>query len=167
MVVKRNIIRLIAQLAGAIVVILAMTVPAVYYAIGWQSANAALRTETEIYAHQVSSLINDNPDMWTFEVVRLNGLLESRPGAEHAETRRVLDLDGNVVAQQRDVLPWPVMTRSRRLMDSGMVVGSLEIGRSLRPLLARTAILAALAAVLGTALFFLLRVYPVTALRTE
>ena len=165
MVFRRNVISFIAWIAGTIVVVLAVAVPVVFFAIGWQSQNTALRTETEIYAHQVSAVINNNPDMWTFEVVRIEGLLAPRPGAEYPESRLVLDLDGNVVAQQRDVLPWPVMMRSQRLMDSGVAAGTLEIRRSLRPLVARTAVLALVGAVLGAALFFLLRVYPMSALR--
>ncbi len=165
MVVNRNITAVIAGLAGTIVTIVALALPVVYFVIGWQASGAALRTETDIYARQLSTVINYNPDMWMYEVVRLEGLLSARPGTQEAEARRVLDLDGKLVAQEPADLAWPVITRTHRLMDSGVPVGTLEISRSLHPLAVRTAVLALVGAVLAAALFVLLRVYPMSALR--
>ncbi len=165
MVVSRNITGVIAWMAGILVALVAAALPAVYFAIGWQSNSAALKTEADIYAGQLSAVINYNPDMWMYEVVRLEGLLSPRAGVQYAESRRILDLDGKLVAQQAEDLPWPVLVRSHRLLDSGVPVGTLEISRSLRPLAVRTAFLGLIGLVLGTTLFYLLRVYPMSALR--
>ncbi|MGE5188908.1 MAG: two-component system sensor histidine kinase NtrB [Gemmatimonadota bacterium] len=165
MVARPSVVRSVTWMAGTIVVLLAVAVPAIYFALGWQVQNTALRTEAEIYAHEVSGIIHSNPEMWTFEVIRIEGLLATRPEPPSPEFRRVLDRGGNVVAERAADLPWPAMIRSRRLMDAGANVGTLEVGRSLRPLVARTAFLAAMSAVLGAALFILLRVYPMSALR--
>ena len=157
--------RLIEATSVAIVVLLSVAVPAIYFAIGWQSQNTHLQTTAEIYADQVSALIARNPDMWKYESIRLDGILARQPGGEHRETGRILDLDGTVVAKQGSRLDWPVMTRFHRLMDSGEVVGSLETTASLRPLVGRTAALALSGVVLSLTLIFLVRVYPVSALR--
>ncbi|MGZ8461027.1 MAG: two-component system sensor histidine kinase NtrB [Candidatus Deferrimicrobiaceae bacterium] len=60
---------------------------------------------------------------------------------------------------------WPRMARSHPLMDSGVVVGSLEETASLRPLIAETSVLAIVGAGIALFLFFLFRIYPISALR--
>ena len=57
---------------------------------------------------------------------------------EHAETRRVLDSDGVVIASSGNEIKWPLITRSHNLYDSGNVVGRIEISRPLRPVLVDT-----------------------------
>ena len=162
---RKTLMRLIEGMSGAIVVLLSVAVPAVYFTIGWQSKDSHLQTTAEIYAHQVSTLISRNPDMWQYESIRLEGILSRQPGEKHREADRILDLNGTVVAQKEERLDWPVMTRSHRLMDSGEVVGSLETSASLRPLVVETAVLTLVGIVLSLTLLFLIRVYPVSALR--
>jgi signal transduction histidine kinase len=157
--------RLIAGASEAIVVLLSVAVPAIYFAMGWQSQNAHLQTTADIYARQVSTLITRNPDMWKYETIRLEGILLRQPGDQHREAGRILDLDGTVVAQREARLAWPVMTRSHRLMDSGEIVGSLETSASLRPLAVETAVLTLAGVVLSLTLIFLIRIYPLSALR--
>jgi signal transduction histidine kinase len=163
-VARSDITRIIGGMVGGIVVLLAVALPAAYFAIGWQSQNRHLQTSTDIYARQVSALINRNPTMWKYETIRLQGILSDQPGENHRESSRILDLDEIVVARQEESLRRPVMTRSQPLWDSGMIAGSLETSVSLRPLIAETAVVALVGAVLGLALFFLLRGYPISAL---
>lgn len=161
----RNIPRLIEGFGGVLLVILAVALPALYFAIGWESQNEHLRTESEIFARQVSSLINRNPEMWKYETIRLEGLLANYPEDRRLESLRVLDLAGNVVMQRKELLGWPLMTRSQPLMDSGVIVGSLEASGSLRLLIVETAVMAAAGAGMTLLLFLLFRVYPMSALR--
>lgn len=162
---RETLTRLIEGMSGVIIVILTVAVPAVYFANGWQSQSTHLQTTADIYAHQVSNLVSRNPDMWKYETIRLEGILAHQPGGKHLESSRILDLGGGVVAMREEPLAWPVMTRSHRLLDSGEVVGSLETSASLRPLVGKTAILALAGVVLSLTLIFLIRVYPVSALR--
>jgi signal transduction histidine kinase len=157
--------RLIERTSEGIVVLLSVAVPAVYFAIGWQSQSTHLQTTADIFAHQVSTLITRNPDMWKYETIRLEGILLRQPGEWHMEASRILDLDGTVVAHQEARLGWPVMTRSHRLMDSGEIVGSLETSVSLRPLVVNTAVLTLAGVVLSLTVILLIRVYPLSALR--
>ncbi|HAM33962.1 MAG TPA: hypothetical protein DDX05_02380 [Deltaproteobacteria bacterium] len=160
-----NIPRLIEGFGGVLLVILAVALPALHFAIGWQSQNEHLRTELEIYGRQVSSLINRNPEMWKYETIRLEGLLAKHPEDRRLESLRVLDLEGNVVMERKEHIDWPQMRRSQPLMDSGVVVGSLEEIASIRPLIDRTAVLAAAGAGVTLLLFLLFRVFPMSALR--
>ena len=160
-----NIPRLIEGFGGMLLLILAVALPALYFAIGWQSQHEHLRTETEIYARQVSSMIHRNPEMWKYETIRLDGLLAKHAEDFRLESLRVLDIEGNVVMERNEDSARPHMRQSRPLMDSGVVVGSLEVITSIRPLIERTAVLAAAGAGVTLLLFLLFRMYPLSALR--
>jgi signal transduction histidine kinase len=161
----RNIPRRIERYGGVLLLILVMALPVLYFLNGWGLESEHLRTETEIYARQVTSLINRNPDMWKYETIRLEGLLAKPPEDPHAESLRILDLEGNIVTQRKERHAWPRMTRSHPLMDSGVIVGSLEESASLRPLIVESAVLAMGGTGITLLLFLLFRVYPISALR--
>ncbi len=161
---RHYIIRIIGWMSGAIVVVVSVAMPAIFFAIGWEAENVALQTEVAFYGRALTTIINGNPTMWQYEETRLKGLLAPRAEEQPREVRQVLDLDGAVVTQWNDDLSWPTIVRRQPIMDSGVRVGTLEIQRSIRRLFVRTALLALAGAVLGTALFFLFRVYPLSAL---
>jgi signal transduction histidine kinase len=161
----RNIPRLMEGFGGVLLLILAVALPVLYFVNGWGLYNEHLRTETEIYARQVSSLINRNPEMWKFETIRLQGLLTTIHEGPLAGSVRILDLEGNIVTQRTERVDWPRMTRSHPLMDSGVIVGSIEEVASLRPLVVKSALLATVGTGITLLLFFLFRTYPMTALR--
>jgi len=161
----KNIPLFIERFGGLLLVVLAVALPVLYFVNGWEMENVHLRTETEMYARQVSSLINRNPDMWKYETIRLEGILAKPAEDPHNESLRVLDLDGNLVTKRKAHPAWPRMTRSAPLMDSGVTVGSLEESASLRPLLVESTVLAAAGTGITLLLFLLFRVYPISALR--
>jgi len=150
---------------GLLIALLAFALPAVYFLAAWESQREHLRTETEIHARQISSLVNRNPEMWKFETIRMEGLLAKHPQDHRPESARVLDLEGNVVMERREPVESPRMTQKEPLFDSGVVVGSLEESASLRPLLVNTAILAGAGAAAAALLVLLFRIYPQSALR--
>src|SRR3989304_7891844 len=55
--------------------------------------------------------------------------------------------------------------RCETLMDAGIVGGRIEIIRSLRPLLMKTVLMMVLASMLGSAVFFAIRIFPLRTLR--
>jgi len=162
---RHRIVRIIGRISGVIVFIVAAIMPTVYFAIAWEAQDAALRTEATFFGHEVTAVINGNPTMWRYEETRLKGLIATAADEQPFESRRILDEKGDEVTQWQSDLPWPTITRSVPLLDSGVTVGTLEISRSLRPMIARTAILALLGGIFGLALFYLVRMYPMAALR--
>ena len=161
----RSIQRFIERFGVLLMVILPVALPVLYFVNGWGLQSVHLRTETKVYARQVSSLINRNPDMWKYETIRLEGLLAKSQEDPHTESFRILDLEGNIVAHRAERLGWPRMTRSHPLMDSGVIVGSIEESASLRPLIFETTVLGMAGSGITLLLFLLFRVYPVSALR--
>jgi signal transduction histidine kinase len=160
----RNIPPLIERFGLLLLVILAVALPVLYFVNGWGLQSEHLKTETEIYALQVSSLINRNPDMWKYETIRINGLLAKRQEDPHVESLRIMDQEGSVVTRREERIDWPRMTRSYPLMDSGVTVGYIEESASLRQLVVETAVIAIAGAGITLLLFFLYRKYPFSAL---
>jgi diguanylate cyclase (GGDEF)-like protein len=143
---------------------IALILPAIHFAIGYQSLQSILETEAEINARHVTEIVNANPELWTVEEVRLNALLVRRPADRTPEIRRVHDAAGEVVAQSADPLAAPVIWAASAVHDSGVVVGAIRIGRSLRPQMVNTALVALVALALGVGVYLALKLLPLRAL---
>ncbi len=162
---RRDIADTVSWMAGVASVLVAAALPAAYMAVGYNSLDASIRTEAEINGRLINGIVSAAPGLWRYETVRMGDLLSRRPDAGSREARRVLDDSGNVVAERDDGLSPPLIVRSRPLMDFGRRVGTLEIRRSLRPLLYGAGLFGLLGAFLGATVFYVLRVLPIAALR--
>jgi len=161
----RELSRVIRWLAGIVAVVAALGLPAVYFAIGYKSMASALRTEAEACSREMNRIASVNPDMWEFETVRIMGLLEQRFEEQAGNSRRVLDSRGNVIAATVEPVPRPALLRSHRILESGRPVGSIEVSRTLRPLILHTGFFVLLGVLLGIAVYLVLWILPMAALR--
>ncbi len=162
--VTRTAIRTSARLALGLSIVLALLIPAGYFFLSYERVSAVIQTEAEAAALSVSKLISSNPDYWRYEQPRLDAFLSRRPFETHQEIWRIVDSSENVLAQRSDMVDPPLITRVYPLYEFGKVIGRIEISRSLRPYLFKTAGLAAAGFLLGALLFFLIRVFPLRAL---
>jgi diguanylate cyclase (GGDEF)-like protein len=157
--------RVITALAAIIALTFAVGVPAASFTFARANMAASMQAEAKIGAMTLSQLASQNPEMWRFEDVRIRGLLTLLGDASAPEWRRVLDVRGNLVAEQRPDLAEPLMTVAAPLYDSGAIVGRVEVVRSQRSLVIHTVLLAFPTATLGTLAFVLLRLLPLRLLR--
>jgi two-component system, cell cycle sensor histidine kinase and response regulator CckA len=154
------------SIAGGILTALAVLLPpAIYFGLSYQYAAGSLEAEAEINSIAVTRIISTNPDLWPYEQVRLSELLGRRPRQLDAERRRVLDLDGHVLAESADPVPEPSIARSLPLLDAGVPVGRIEIARSLRPILIHALLFGLGLLPLGVMAFVTLRSVPLRAIR--
>lgn len=157
----RRTVSIAARVLTAAVVVLP---PAIYFAVSYQHTAGVVEAEAEINARIVSRVISANPDLWQYEQVRFSEYLGRRTAAGDAERRRVLDGRGAVVAESTDPLPRPWLIRSVPLFDAGVRVGTIEVSRSLRPLLFRSGILALALLALGVVSYRGVRTLPLRAI---
>ncbi len=157
--------RIVAVLAVVGALAVAVSIPTTYLVTSWVAQRTALETEAEINARLVTQLINAHPETWKYQEVRLKELLSRRPPGKIGEKRTVYDRNGAVVARRSDRLDYPVTAVSHVLRDAGRPVGRLEIVRTLRPVIFGTAMAALLGCFLGFAVFYTLRMLPLSALR--
>ena len=161
----RDLSRVIRWLAGIVAVVAALGLPAVYFAIGYKSMSSALRIEVEACSREMNRIASANPDMWEFETVRIMGVLEQRFDVHADDSRRVLDVGGNVIAATVEPVPRPALVRSRPILESGRPVGAIEVSRTLRPLILNTGFFLLLGDLLGIAVYLVLWILPMAALR--
>ncbi|CAD5374275.1 EAL domain-containing protein [Rubrivivax sp. A210] len=148
---------LLAGLVWLVLVLLAVGLPAGYFAIGYSAQASALRTKVEVKAEVIGQLIGRNPELWRFEDLRLRDLLVRLPQEPPEERARIVSLQGELIAESPHATPWPAMARSALLYDAGTPVGRVEVRHSIRQLLAETALSAAFSLASAAALFAMLR----------
>ena len=161
----RDLSRIIGWLAGIVAVAAALGLPSVYFTIGYQSTASALRTEAEACSREMNRIASANPHMWEFETVRVMGMLEQRFQEQAGDSRKVLDKEGNVVAATVEPVPWPALVRSHPIRESGRPVGTVEVRRTLRPLILHTGLFFLFGVLLGIAVYLVLWILPMAALR--
>lgn len=150
-------------IAASVAVIVTLVPPLWYFAVSYQHTTGSLETEAEINSRIVSGLINANPKMWIYEDVRLEELLRRRPGEGVPEIRRIKDLQNSVIAESVNPLKPPLIIKSHKLLDSGLPVATIEISRSMYPLLIHTLYVALAGLFTGALVFLTLRILPMRA----
>ncbi|MGB8991694.1 MAG: PAS domain-containing protein, partial [Desulfobaccales bacterium] len=142
------------HIALALAIVIPVFLSSIFFFMSYSNLNTAMQTEAKVNALFASQMINANPDYWRFELIRLEEFLTRRLIKTHDEIRRIVDLNNKTVAEYREKVEYPYITRSYPLYDSGHVVAKLEIIRSLRPLLWKT-LLVGLVGYLFTAAIYL------------
>ena len=162
---SRTITRISTWLAG-LVALLVMCLPPLSYGIfSYQYLQGSVTSEVEINSRIISNLINTNPLLWNHEELRLEEILARRPDSGESESRRLVDLQGRLIAASVSPLPPPLFKKTQEVMDAGQAVARLEIVRSLQPLLLKTGVAALIGLFLGVVLFVPLRILPIRALK--
>ncbi len=151
-------------LALLLSLVLALSAPCGYLIMALEYKHAVLDTETQAAADFLTQLIGANPGYWRYEQPRLEDFLAHRPFDNHNEIRMITDEKGTILAQNKDTVAPPLITRSHALYDSGRVVGRIVISRSLRRVLLNTLGFALFGISFGIGAFVLLRVFLLRAL---
>ncbi|BBP05549.1 hypothetical protein TPL01_02920 [Sulfuriferula plumbiphila] len=152
-------------LAGALAGLIALAFPLVYFSLSYEHQAASMETEAEFEAARIARLINANPELWPFEQSRLQELLQDQTETELPESRRIVDVNGRLIAQSQGKSARPYLLRTADLRNSGSVAGRVEIIRSLRPLLLKTAMASLLGLLLGSLAMVIFRAYPLRILK--
>lgn len=157
-----NPVKAINGIAAALAVTVALVLPTGYFALNHQNAVADMRADAENLSEIVGRLILQNPDTWKF-MSHLEDLL--RRSLPHKEgVAHLVDKQNVVIAKSAASADWPVMQVMMPAYDAGLPVATVIVERSMRPLLSGTAIAALLGALLGVAIFVVLRMFPLRTL---
>ena len=155
----------ISRMAALVAAVIVLAFAAISFTVGYQYLRGTLETEAEINGRIATGFVNADPVHWRFQFNRLDELLTRRPVDRAAEVRRIVELDGTVIAASADELDSPVMVRRFGIRDSGRVVAWFEIHRSARPLIILTSLATLLGLLLAVAVAVVLRMLPLRALR--
>ncbi|WP_224404594.1 bifunctional diguanylate cyclase/phosphodiesterase [Afifella sp. IM 167] len=159
----RSLMRLIKWTAAVAATAIAVGVPGGYLLANHARERGELVGEIEVKASQVSQIISGNPDFWSFEGLRIRALIADLDKPKDPALHRVLDEDGQVVAQspqQEPAFSWPVMTEERALFSYGVPAGKLIVTHSLRSVYENALALSVFSFILGALAYWALRVVP-------
>lgn len=160
---RKRIVRITTWIAGMAALAVTLVLPIGYFAISHQYLAGSLDAEAEMTSHLITELINANPELWRYEQIRLEELLARRVRDAHVESRRIMDSQSKLVAENAHSLKPPLVMRRHDLKDAGISVGTVEISRSLRPLLGRSSLIGLFGLFCGVGIFITLRVLPLRA----
>jgi len=132
--------RLVFVLAWAVSVSIALALPVTYFGIGYAALVSALRTKAEVKAEMINELVSHSPDLWRFQGHRLKEILVRFPLDPEQDAAQIVDASGVVVAETDHLVAAPAAAHAVALHDSGEVVGQVVLRKSLRGVLAFTAL---------------------------
>lgn len=158
---SKNIASIITWLSGAIITMLVIIFPLLYFVVSYEYMIGSLETEGQIGSSHIMKIISTNPYDWEFELHRLQETLSDYPRKGYAERWRTLNTKNEIIAENMAELDPPAIKRSFQLFDTGVVVGRLEIYRSVRPLLMKTGLIALIMLPVGAVAFLILRFLPI------
>jgi len=145
-----------------------MVVPVVLfilYAFGTQKAT--ILAEAEVFAFMITGQINQSPEYWRYENVRLSSILRQHKYDGHVqECKQLFDNAEHLIAEDCAPLPSPPLNVEVPVYDAGNKVGLLKISRSLRPALLQAALLFATSCAFGAFVYFVLQKFPLKMLRS-
>lgn len=161
---NRSLAKIVSAIAATIALIIFITIPAGYFALGYHYEARTLQAEANLGADKVSKIIYAAPDFWHFEEHRLVGVLLQ--GSLHRDAHRILitSISGQQIAGIPSELDTPVLSRTAELSDGERVVGHLKIEASFRPLLLRTVVATLVGFLLALAIYAALKILPLRAL---
>jgi diguanylate cyclase (GGDEF)-like protein len=160
------------SLAKMLAVVLALAIsigfPAGYLYFGYERERATINGELELQAQRISQLIGANPEYWQFETHRIGELIRRRGESQERHLHRVLDKNGELVAQSPDAAPvftWPPLRAEKTLYDYGQPVGTLQMTHSLQAFYERGMLVTVLAALGGLLAYVGFRFLPLRSLQ--
>jgi signal transduction histidine kinase/CheY-like chemotaxis protein len=146
----RKSIRLVVKTMGlALVLILGIGVPAGFGVMTYLGARTDLQNHAQLSTAAIEGHIYKTPEMWAFQIERLEGLLSTR-SADHRVVERALIVDGAVIAatvtaaehhaaigdnRPGPVMPWPRTSVYEPVFLRLKPVAHVRVTATIRPLL--------------------------------
>ncbi len=155
------------SLMGLIVALTtAFSAPVGYLVMGYTQRSQALafdaaRAGDHLAGHVARESLWQQPSQ-ALNLAELIGLPNSSDGPL---LERIYDASGNLVASQGGTVPFPTLARVAPIVVGNQQIGQIEIEASLRGLLIEAGFVALFAFLLGWAVYFAVRVFPLRALR--
>lgn len=162
---KDRFVTILKRLALVFAMVVGIGLPGGYFGLNYSSLIAHVEMTAQIKAENVTSLVIDNPEMWTYQPQRLEELLLRSAPTLDDDIATVRDAAGKLVITVGVTPDAPVMTRSSPVYDSGRVVGQVEIAHSSRAVWVGTLVAGVLGLLLGVLVYATLLVLPLHALR--
>ena len=137
------------RLALAFALLVSTLLPAAYFGVQYDGLVDHVQTTARVKAESIETLVVRNPEMWVYELARMEDLLQQYPMQLERERVAVRSLAGEDLVAAGEPQTAPVLTRAADITDSGRAVARIELAHSYRQIVINTLIAALLGSVLG------------------
>ncbi len=162
--VSQAVMRYLNRLGLFAALFLTLAIPIVFAAFSLAGARNSLELETAHAAMHLNQIVIDRPDLWEYELQRIQESIDQPTIQGKQEDRAVRTADGRVLIQTAFQAPWPTIQRAVPIYDSGRAIGTVLARRSIRDLCLQTLVVALASALLGWGLFVIFRLLPLRTL---
>ena len=161
MTALRNLVTFVGLLVA---IVTAVAVPSGYFLVGYSNISETASFKARLNAARIAQYIYTHNSMWQYQQLRLSELIQLPEAGELPVRQKIYDQAGNLVLEEGASLAAPIISRGAPIVVSGSTVGSLAIETSLRQLLQQTWLVVFLSVLLGFAMYFSVRWFPLRVL---
>ncbi len=161
---EQTISKVITYISAAVLGIFVIAIPLSYFVISYQYMAGSLKTEAEINAAIIAHSMNEDLLLREIGREKLTESISQRLKQGSGEIRRLINENNVVIAETKDILNPPFIMQSALLTGTDKSTYRVEIYRSVRPLVEKTALIALLGSVVGAIVFITLRNLPLQTL---
>ena len=160
-----RIARIVKRLALVFALSVGLGLPAGYFGLQYSNQVEHVEITARLKAESLSDLVAANPELWVYQLQRLEELLLRNPPQLVDDRATIRDAAGNLLVALGVRPHAPVIVRSSPIYDSGRVVGEVRITHSYREVVFGTLIAALLGLLLGVLVYATVLILPLRALR--
>nr|WP_277819430.1 EAL domain-containing protein [Pseudoroseomonas vastitatis] len=156
---RMAVARVVAGLAALAALLIALALPATFFAAARYRVLGALEASATLHALEIAELSRLSPAFWELSAVKVTA---PEQGRASGELRRVFNNEGRLIleAVPAEVPEWPLASVEAMISVDGVIYGRTVAARSLwRPLIA-TLIVGLCSSALGGLIYVILRVAP-------
>lgn len=159
--------QVVRRLIAGVGLLCMITPLALYLLFARGSHRAGLQAEAEVFAHIITTEINNSPELWRFEDMRFATLLRrGSTDADLPELRQLIDTNQKLIASAGASQSLPVLTVEEPVFDAGKVVGYLRISHSARDMLLVAALVLGVSCCCSALVYYVLHSFPLRVLRS-
>ena len=162
---EHGVVPIVRRLALVFALSVGIGLPGGYFGLQYSNLIEHVETVTRIKAGAVNALAAATPDLWMYQLQRMEELLQRYPVSLASDRATVRDAPGNSLLTVGVLPDAPVVVRSSPVYDAGRVVGQVEITHSYREVVFGTLVAGLLGLLLGVMVYATLVVLPLRALR--
>ncbi|OGA51847.1 MAG: hypothetical protein A3G25_21750 [Betaproteobacteria bacterium RIFCSPLOWO2_12_FULL_63_13] len=160
-----TIVKIVKRLALLFALSATIALPGGYFSLEYSNGVQHLETVAQVKVEAINRLARVNPDLWMYQVLRIEELLQSDRVLRRNERVTVSDAAGEVILAVGAPSEAPIIMRTFPIYDSGRTVGHVEVAHSYRNVIYGTVAAGLLGVLLGGLVYATLLVLPMRALR--
>ncbi len=155
---------LVSAIGLFVAVVTAVSIPAGYLYVEYSAAENNIHFKAHLKANRLAKYIYSRNSLWQYQIEHLAALIEVPEANARGDQQRIFDAAGKLVLEVGGNPAYPRITGAAPVIVGGAKVGRIEVAASARPLAIKTSLVAVISSLLGFAMFFAIRIFPLRVL---